>query len=94
MKFIVVIKLGGKSGEAPEISFPPREVDAVDRWGALVQAVESLGLESKFPMSYLWKRVSIVKKERRGTAVFRVEPSVVKELESKTREKKKRWKLF
>lgn len=78
MEYIVTIRVGGEVDEASgkkasEVEWPPMLVDAEDRWGALEKAVEHLGVGKTFPMRYLWKRASIVKKEKKGTRKFRVE---------------------
>jgi len=71
MKFIVIIKVGGEEG-MPMGKWPPQTINAEDRWGALVKAVEVLGIEERFPMRYLWKKASIVKEKKKSIRRFRV----------------------
>ena len=81
MKFVVTIKLGGEAKEVPEIQWPPQEVEAEDRWDALVKVVEGLGLEKEIPMRYFWKKASIVKRERKDVRRFRVKDALVGRVE-------------
>jgi len=79
MEYIVTVKVGGAPGEeSSKIVWPSMVVEAEDRWEALVKAVKHLGIEKTFPMRYLWKKASIVKKERKGTREFRVESDLSK----------------
>lgn len=59
MKFLVTIRVG------EELEWPEVEVDAEDKWDALVKVVEGLGLQGKVTMSDLWTQASIIKKERK-----------------------------
>ena len=62
MKFLVRVRLEGV--EAPKLEWPEQEVDAVDKWDALVKAVEGLGIVQLVPMSAFWGKSSIIKKDR------------------------------
>jgi len=64
MKYIVQIRIGGEDKKTPEIKWEPKEVEAVDKWDALVKVVEEIGIGAEVTMSYLWRKASIVKKER------------------------------
>ena len=65
MRYIVKVKLG------EEMEWPERIVDADDKWGALVKAVEELGLEARMPMGEFWKWTSIKKEEKRAVRKWR-----------------------
>lgn len=69
MEYIVRIGIG--KGDS-KLEWGPVEVDAVDRWDALVKAAEGLGIEERFTMSYLWQWASIVKKDRCAIRRWRV----------------------
>jgi len=58
MRFLVRLRLG------KELEWPEMEVEADDRWGALVKAAEELGLARIVTMGELWRQASIVKKDR------------------------------
>lgn len=81
MRFIVTIKVGGEDKKTPEIRWAPQIIEAEDRWGALVKAVEAIGLDKKLSMSYLWKRASIIKEKREDIRRFRVREELVKSTE-------------
>lgn len=67
MKFLVKVGLD-KEARLPEV-----EVEAEDRWGALVEAVKLSGLEKRFTMSAFWRGSSIVKKDKPKMRFWRKE---------------------
>jgi len=67
MEFRVVIKL--EEG----LEWPEEIVDAEDKWDALVQVAEGLGLDKRITMSQLWKKASISKMHRKLVSKLRKE---------------------
>ena len=49
------------------------EVDAEDRWDAVVKAATKLGIDSKMPMQGLFEAASVKKVEKKRERVWRAE---------------------
>jgi hypothetical protein len=61
MRFIVKLRLKRQEEGQTLVEWPEKVVDAEDKYGALVQVSESLGLSRIVPMYDLWKMSSIKK---------------------------------
>ena len=74
MKYIVVCGVDLDNDGKTDFKWPEVEVEAKEKWAALIKVAEGLGVSKGIPMSHLWKHSSIKQKDRKRVSKRRLSP--------------------
>ena len=73
MKYLVICGVDIDGDGKTDLRWKEQEIEAREKWDALVKASENLGIDKKFTMSHLWMHSSIKQKDRKMISRRRVE---------------------